>query len=221
MPTVLVTGANRGLGLEFARQYAADGWDVVATARRPGEAKELGEIEGVDVMTLDVADKGSIGFFVDALGDRPIDLFISNAGVYGSRDLDRQAWLDTFAVNAIAPTLLATRLKPNVARSDQKKMAVITSKMGSIADNTSGGSIVYRSSKAAVNAAWKSLAIDFRGDGIAVALLHPGWVQTDMGGPDALIDPPTSIAGMREVLDTLSIETSGRFVAYDGEEIGW
>ncbi|WP_299322069.1 SDR family oxidoreductase [Parasphingopyxis sp.] len=221
MPAMLVTGANRGIGLEFARQYAADGWSVIATARKPEAATELTAIGGVEVKQLDVADADSIDAFVAALGDRPIDLFVNNAGVYGSRDLDREDWLKTLEINSVAPTLLAARLKPNVAASEHKKMAVITSKMGSIADNGRGGAIIYRSSKAAVNAAWKSLAIDFADAGIAVVILHPGWVQTDMGGPNALIDVETSVSGLRAVIDALSLQTSGRFTAYDGSEIPW
>lgn len=220
MPTILITGANRGIGLELARQYAADGWSVIATARQPSEADELAALD-VETIMLDVADPTSVDAFIEKIGDRAIDVFLNNAGVYGSRELDREAWLETFAVNSIAPTLLAERLRPNVRKSDLKKMVVVTSKMGSIADNESGGSIVYRSSKAAVNAAWKSLAIDYRDDGIAVLMLHPGWVQTDMGGPNALIDTRESVAGMRKVIDRLSPETSGEFRAYDGAEIGW
>lgn len=221
MPTVLITGANRGIGLEFARQYAADGWTVIGTARKPDGADALRSVDPVEILRLDAADPGSLDDFTSALGDRPIDLFINNAGVYGSTDLDRDEWLRTFEVNSIAPTLLAERLRPNVAASAQKKMAVLTSKMGSIADNGSGGSIPYRSSKAAVNAAWKSLAIDYADDGIAVAMLHPGWVQTDMGGPNALIDTETSVNGMRAVLDKLSLESTGRFTAHDGSDLPW
>ncbi len=221
MPTALITGANRGIGLELAQRYADDGWSVIATAREPDKAAELGALEGVEILPLDVADPGSIDAFIDALGDRPIDLFVNNAGTYGSRDLDRSSWHYVFEVNTIAPTILAAKLKPNVAASEQKKMVVLTSKMGSMTDNTSGGSIIYRSSKAAVNAAWKSLAIDFADAGIAVLMIHPGWVRTDMGGPNALIDTATSAEGMREVIDGLGPHNSGRFMAYDGTEIGW
>lgn len=220
MPTLLVTGANRGIGLELARQYAAEGWAVIATAREPGEADDL-EATGCEIEALDVADEASVDAFLERLGDRPIDLFINNAGVGGGMDLSRETWLHTLEVNSVAPALLAQALKPNVAASQQKKMVVITSRMGSIGDNDSGGFWIYRSSKAAVNAAWKSIALDFRGDAIAVAMLHPGWVRTDMGGPNAQIDTETSVAGMRKVIDGLSVENSGEFRAYDGSEIGW
>ncbi|NNC73571.1 MAG: SDR family oxidoreductase [Sphingomonadaceae bacterium] len=221
MPTLLVTGANRGLGLEFASQYSADGWTVIGTAREPDKATELGALDNCATMQLDVADADSVDSFMNALGDRPLDLFISNAGTYGSREVDRGDWRKTLEVNTIAPTMLALRLKPNVMASERKKMAVLTSKMGSMTDNGSGGAIIYRSSKAAVNAAWKSLAIDFEDDGIAVVMLHPGWVQTDMGGPNALIDTKTSVSGMREVIGDLDLNSSGRFLAYDSAEIGW
>ncbi|MCA1748808.1 MAG: SDR family oxidoreductase [Parasphingopyxis sp.] len=220
MPTLLVTGANRGIGLELARQYAADGWEVVATAREPDKADELNDLD-CKVETLDVADQTSVDAFLERLGDRKIDLFINNAGVGGGLDLTRETWLHTLEVNSVAPALLARALKPNVAASDRKKMVVITSRMGSIADNDGGGFWVYRSSKAAVNAAWKSIALDFKGDGIAVAMLHPGWVQTDMGGPNAQIDTATSVAGMRKVIDGLSLDNTGEFRAYDGAAIDW
>ncbi|MGP1352351.1 MAG: SDR family oxidoreductase [Parasphingopyxis sp.] len=221
MPTILVTGANRGIGLEFAKQYASDGWSVIGTAREPDSAEELKAIGAVEILQLDVADADSVDAFADALGDRPVDLFINNAGVYGSDDLDRDDWLKTFEINTIAPTLLAERLKPNVAAGDQKKMAVISSMMGSIGDGNGSNAIIYRSSKAAVNAAWKALSNRYRDDGIAVAILHPGWVQTDMGGPNATIDPETSVSGMRAVLDGLSVRSTGRFTAYDGSQLPW
>ena len=221
MPTILVTGANRGIGLEFAKQYASDGWSVIGTAREPDAAEELKAIGAVEILQLDVADADSVDAFADTLGDRPVDLFINNAGVYGSDDLDRDDWLKTLEINTIAPTLLAERLKPNVAAGDQKKMAVISSMMGSIGDGNGSNAIIYRSSKAAVNAAWKALSNRYRDDGIAVAILHPGWVQTDMGGPNATIDTETSVTGMRAVLDGLSVQSTGRFTAYDGSQLPW
>ncbi|QLC25460.1 SDR family oxidoreductase [Parasphingopyxis algicola] len=221
MPTVLITGANRGIGLELAKQYAADGWTVIGTAREPEKADGLRAIGNAEVMQLDAADADSLDDFMAVLGDRPIDLFINNAGVYGSNDLDRDEWLKTFEINSIAPTLLAERLKPNVAASGQKKMAVLSSIMGSIGDGNGSSAIVYRSSKAAVNAAWKALSNRYREDGIAVAILHPGWVQTDMGGPNANIDVETSVTGLRAVLDKLSLQSTGRFTGYDGRQLPW
>lgn len=220
MPTVLITGANRGLGLEFARQYAADGWDVIATARDPDGAEELRQT-GAELHALDVADPSSIDALAERLRGRPIDVLIANAGVMGPAQPQAEGWAHTFAVNAIGPTLLARALRENVAASSERKMAAITSQMGSVADNSSGGYIPYRSSKAALNAAWKSLSIDLAGDGITVTLFHPGWVQTDMGGPGATLTPQDSVAGLRSQIAALDRSRSGRFVAYDGRELPW
>ena len=221
MPTVLITGASRGIGRELAEQYSADGWDVIATARDQGDIADLNSLDNVRAHRLDVKDAGEVDRFLAEIGEDPIDVFINNAGIYGPRQPERDGWLDLFEINVIAPTLLAQRLKDRVAASDTKTMAVLTSKMGSIADNGSGGSIPYRSSKAAVNAAWKSLAIDMKDEGIAIVMLHPGWVQTDMGGQNALIDTETSVCGLRERIAETSLDNSGRFVAYDGETIPW
>ncbi|MCJ7421092.1 SDR family oxidoreductase [Sphingomicrobium astaxanthinifaciens] len=221
MPTVLITGANRGIGRALTEQYAGAGWDVIATARADDDIAELDRIEGVRAHRLDVKEAGGIDRLVGELGDAAIDVFINNAGIYGPREPEREGWLELMEVNVIAPTLLALALRSNVARSDHRKMVVLTSKMGSIADNGSGGSIPYRSSKAAVNAAWKSLAHDLRDEGIAVAMLHPGWVETDMGGPNALIDTATSAAGLRQRIEETGLDNTGRFVAYDGQEIPW
>lgn len=219
MATVLISGANRGLGLEFARQYAADGWDVIATARRPEQADEL-RATGAEVHALDAADPASIRALADGMGGRPIDLLIANAGMMGPTAIDAEGWARTLQTNSIGPTLLANALKANVASSGHRKMVAITSQMGSIADNSSGGYIAYRSSKAALNAAWRSLSIDWRGE-VVLALFHPGWVQTDMGGPNASIDAATSVGGMRGVIDKLAPEQSGAFMTWDGRELPW
>ncbi len=221
MATVLITGANRGIGLQFAKDYAEAGWQVIGTSRNPDKASDLKSIEGAEVMRLSVANPHSVDNFFEELGERQIDLFISNAGSYGSRDLDKDSWIETLEVNTIAPTELAVRLKKNMENSEIKKMVVLSSQMGSMSDNDSGGSIIYRSSKAAVNAAWKSLSIDFRDDGIAIGILHPGWVQTDMGGENAKIDTETSVRGMMDVIENLNMENSGEFRVYDGSEMAW
>lgn len=218
MPSVLVTGANRGLGLEFVRQYAADGWRVIATCRDPDSAGELRAVAGdVRIEALDVADWAAVDAFPARLGE-DLDLFISNAGVGRADPLEAESWLRVLAVNAVAPTLLARALRDRIVPGG--KAVAITSKMGSIADNSSGGAIAYRSSKAALNAAWKSLAIDWSGR-ITVAMLHPGWVRTRMGGPNGLIDSPESVAGMRRAIEGLRPEDSGAFLDYDGSLIPW
>jgi NAD(P)-dependent dehydrogenase (short-subunit alcohol dehydrogenase family) len=217
MPTVLITGANSGIGLEFARQYAADSWSVVATARRPEAAGELNKL-GAEVWPLDAADPASINALAASLKDRGIDVLIANAGML-PRGVDAGEWAKAFATNCIGPTLLAKALKPNMVAGG--KMVAITSKMGSIADNDSGGAIAYRSSKAALNAAWRSLSIDWRGDDVTLAMLHPGWVQTDMGGAGAAIAPPTSVTDMRKTIAGLTPNQSGSFLNYDGQELPW
>nr|WP_254447718.1 SDR family oxidoreductase [Sphingomonas sp. ID1715] len=215
----MITGAGRGIGLEFVRQYAADGWDVIASARRPQEADAL-LATGAEVFALDAADPQSIAALAEQIGSRAIDVLIANAGIY-PQGLDVEGWLQAFATNSIGPTLLANALRANVAASSQRKMVAISSRMGSIADNSSGGAIAYRSSKAALNAAWHSLALELRKEGICMAVLHPGWVQTDMGGAGAMIDAQTSVSGLRQVIAGLSIEQTGRFFNYDGQELPW
>lgn len=219
MPTVLITGANRGLGLEFAKQYSGDGWDVVATARERSE--ELDGL-GLRVENLDMRDFDAVAAFGDRLDK--LDLLIANAGTYGPRSIttaeDAQGWSETFAVNSIAPFLLAQSVLPLIEQSQGKLIAVST-RMGSIEDNTSGGFIAYRSSKAALNAAWRSLAIDNRLKGVIAVMLHPGWVETRMGGPSAPLQPEQSIAGMRAVIDDLTPGQSGAFLSFDGSTIPW
>lgn len=220
MPTVLITGANRGLGLEFARQYMADGWTVIATARNPDAAAEL-QATGAEVHPLELADPASLGTLKAALGDRAIDVLIANAGMMGPLKFERDAWAETFLTNVIAPTELAIRLKPNVLASQQRRMIALSSTLGSIAGNDSGGMLAYRSSKAALNAAWRSLSLDWKDSGLKLAMLHPGWVKTDMGGPGAQIDAATSIAGLRKVIAGLAPSDSGSFLDYQGNRLDW
>lgn len=227
MPTCLITGANRGIGLEFVKQYAADGWKAIATCRHPEEAEQLNALEGdIQVHPLDVTDFARIEALARKLSGEPIDLLINNAGIYGPRvspydSIDYAAWADVLRVNTMSPLKVSAVFADAVARSGLKRIVTITSQMGSIADNSSGGSYIYRSSKAALNAAMKSLAHDIKGKQITVAVLHPGWVRTDMGGSGATIDPSESVAGMRQVIDGLRLEDSGRFLAYDGRELPW
>lgn len=219
MPHVLITGANRGLGLEFARQYKEAGWDVIATARQA--SPEL-EALSVRVETLDMQDLDAVERFGDRL-DR-LDLLIANAGTYGPREVttadEAREWAETFVVNTISPYLLAQSVLPLVEASSGKLIAVST-KMGSIEDNTSGGFIAYRSSKAALNAAWRNLAIEARNRGVIAATLHPGWVQTRMGGASAPLEPEESIAGMRKVIEGLTVDQSGAFLSYDRTTVPW
>jgi NAD(P)-dependent dehydrogenase (short-subunit alcohol dehydrogenase family) len=226
MPTVLVTGANRGLGLEFVRQYATDGWRVHACCRAPQKAGELKEVAGdVTVHPLDVADTASVAALARALHGESIDVLVNNAGVYGRRQslgrIDYDEWLDVLRTDTLAPVALTEALLPNLERGEGKRVALITSQMGSIADNTSGGVYAYRSAKAALNAAGRSLAVDLKPGGIIVLLLHPGWVRTDMGGSGGKIDAAESVAALRDGIADAKPAHSGRFFRYDGREIPW
>ncbi len=231
MKTVLVTGANRGLGLEFVRQYLQLGWRVVACCRKPDIADELNLLKKnfsgkLAIYSLDISDYAQIEVLADRSEIPPIDLLISNAGVYGSRrknfgDLDYVNWMETFKINCMAGIKLVESFIEHVVSGNDKKIIFISSLMGSIDDNNSGGSYIYRSTKAALNSVVKSLSRDLRAQGISVASVHPGWVLTDMGGPNALITPQESINGMRNVISDLNLESSGSFVNYDGRILNW
>ena len=230
MPRMLVTGANRGLGLEFVKQYAADGWTVDACCRSPEKATALHEMQEaapdtLKIHRLDVGDFDAVDRLSKELNGCPIELLINNAGIYrGARvspaDLDYEEWLDSFRVNTIAPIKMAEAFLPQLEAGAEHCVVNISSKMGSIADNTSGSSYPYRSSKAALNASVKSMSIDLKDKGVIVAM-HPGWVATDMGGANAPLSIPQSVASMRKVIGGLKIEDSGRFLAFDGEELPW
>ncbi len=232
MKTTLITGANRGIGLEFSRQFAADGWCVLACSRHPEKSDALNKLaakypEQITVHALDVADHEQIKRLAQTLANKSIDLLISNAGVYSGPkgcsfgDIDYEAWAYAFLVNTMAPLRMAEAFTPQIKRSSKKIIVTITSKMGSVADNSRGGSYIYRSSKSAVNMVVKSLAIDLRSIGIIAVLLHPGWVRTDMGGPSGLISTKQSVSGMRNVICQLVLSDSGKFIAYDGQIIPW
>jgi NAD(P)-dependent dehydrogenase (short-subunit alcohol dehydrogenase family) len=218
MPTVLITGANRGIGLEFARQYSSDGWDVLATARQP--SPDLDEL-GVHVEQLDMQDLDS----VVALGGRigRLDLLIANAGTWVPEQAetaqDGRAWSEMLTTNTIAPYLLARSVLRQVAGS-RGKLIALTSGMGSIAES-SGGYVPYRSSKAALNMAWHSLAIEAKRLGVVAAVIDPGWVKTRMGGANAPTPPEQSVADMRRLIERLGPDQSGGFLKRDGSRHQW
>jgi NAD(P)-dependent dehydrogenase (short-subunit alcohol dehydrogenase family) len=218
MPSVLITGANRGIGLEFARQYAADGGDVIATARR--SSPELNEL-GISVETLDLSDPDAVAGFADRISG-PLDLVITNAGTSNPKDPEGSGnardWQTMMMVNAIAPYQLGRSLLPRMTRNG--KMIAISSGMGSIADN-GGGWVPYRTSKAALNMAWSTLAIEARKQGVTVVALSPGWVKTRMGGAGAEITAEESVSDMRALIERLSIDDTGKFLRRDGSELPW
>ncbi|SMF94037.1 NAD(P)-dependent dehydrogenase, short-chain alcohol dehydrogenase family [Methylomagnum ishizawai] len=231
MTTVLITGANRGLGLEFCRQYAESGWRVLAGCREPETAGALRGLADsypqLSLHRLDLGQFGQIDALAQELADQPIDVLLSNAGVYGDSaqtgfgKLDYAAWRRVLDINLLAPVKLAEAFQPQLGLGSRKLIVALTSLMGSIADNTSGGSILYRSSKAALNAAMKSLSLELRPQGVGVLLLHPGWVKTDMGGPDAPTLPEASVAGMRRVIESYGPGDSGRFLDFQGRPLPW
>jgi len=216
MPTVLITGANRGIGLEFARQYAADGWEVIATARL--SSPELDAL-GVRVEPLDLSDADAVAAFGV---DRPLGLFIANAGTNHPMNPDGAQnalnWQVMMMVNAIAPYQLGRALLPKMAEGG--KMIAISSGMGSIGDNK-GGWVPYRTSKAALNMAWSCLALEASSRGVACVVLSPGWVKTRMGGASAEITPEQSVGDMRALIERLTIDDSGTFRRRDGSELPW
>jgi len=230
MSRVLITGANRGIGLEFARSFADEGWHVHACCRNPDRADNLKEIaEGtVGVVTLhklDVTDGLRVASLARTLADDHLDILINNAGVSGPRkpfgETDYDEWLPVFAVNTLAPMRMAERFVEHLERGERKLIVNISSRMGSVGDNSGGGSYIYRSSKAALNAVVKSMAIDLAPRGISAVAFHPGWVRTDMGGPNGQITPVESVKGMRAVMEKIRLGDSGKFFNYDGKIIPW
>jgi NAD(P)-dependent dehydrogenase (short-subunit alcohol dehydrogenase family) len=219
MPKVLITGANRGIGLEFARQYSAEGWDVIATARET--SAELAEL-GVWVEPLDLRDLDAVVALGEGL-DGPLDRLIANAGTMepenGDTPDDGRAWAEMLTVNCIAPYLLAKSVLRQVAAA-RGKLIALSSGMGSIGES-SGGYVPYRASKAALNMAWHSLAIEAKPLGVLAAALDPGWVKTRMGGPNALISAQQSVGDMRRLIERLGPAQSGGLLKRDGTPHAW
>lgn len=225
--TVLITGAGRGIGLALAREYLEAGWRVYACARSPEKAPALNALAAaaqgrLSVHPLDVTDARHIA----VLAGTPLDVLINNAGVYGGQrqgfgETDEQAWLDCLRTNLIAPMKMMEALVEQVAASERRIMACLSSKMGSMAENRSGGAYLYCSSKAALNAVVASAAIGLAPRGIIAVALHPGWVRTDMGGPEAPLDPQQSAGRLRRLLERIGPADSGRLLDIDGRIIPW
>lgn len=230
-PTVLITGASRGIGLEWVRQYAACGWRVLASCRRPEGAHALEALAGrhpeVSMHRLDVTDVEQLRTLQLDLEDARIDVLLNNAGVYLDKFLgdfggiDYEVWLRSLAVNTLGAVRVSEAFAAQVARSDKKLIVVTTSHMGSIADITAAGSYAYRSSKAALNAAMKGISQALAPRGVGILLLHPGWVKTRMGGPDAPYTPEQSVRGMRRLVEKFEPSMNARFFRFDGSEMPW
>ena len=224
MTTIMITGASRGLGLEFARQFYSEECRVIATCRNPKKANELNSIGDIDVHSLDVTDDKSVANLADKLRGENIDILINNAGVIGQRDgfgrLDYDIWAETMDTNVFGPMRVAEAFRDNVMNSEKKQMIFITSRMGSITEAVPNA-YVYRSSKAALNMAVKCLSVELEQQGLIAVLFHPGHVQTDMGGQAAPVMPHTSIEGMKNQIVALTRDDNGRFLSYDGHQIPW
>jgi NAD(P)-dependent dehydrogenase (short-subunit alcohol dehydrogenase family) len=232
MATILITGANRGIGLELTRQYAADGWNVLACCRSPENAHDLNKLAAasagkIAVCLLDVTNAAQRTSLAAQLKGQPIDILFNCAGVSGSWSTQgfgqchADEWLEVLNINVVTPMLMMQDFAANVALSERKIIANMSSKMGSLADNTSGGSYVYRSSKAALNMVNKSAAHDLARKGISVVLLHPGWVRTDMGGPNGELSVEESVVALKGNLANVTLADSGRFIDIDGSTIPW
>jgi NAD(P)-dependent dehydrogenase (short-subunit alcohol dehydrogenase family) len=231
MPAVLITGASRGLGFELAKQYAVEGWRVIACCRKPEDAIALKKLapsapDMVSVVAMDVADNDTVRNAALALKNVVVDILINSAGIAGvpqqsTGQIDYASWARVLDVNTMGPLRVLEAFTDNLARSERRLVVTITSGMGSLADNTSGGSIAYRSSKAAVNMVMRSAAIDLAPRGITCVLINPGWVKTDMGGPDATLSPQQSVSAMRRLIERLGPHDSGKFYNYDGREYPW
>ena len=228
MSTVLITGANRGLGYEFVKQYSENEFEVLACCRNRNNAKELKELaetsNKIRVYELDVGNVKAIKSLSQQLQNEKIDVLINNAGIYRSStvgNINYDEWVESFKVNTIAPYQIVENFLNQIMNSDLKKIVSITSKMGSIDDNTSGGSYIYRSSKTALNSMMRCLTHDLKNQGVATLTLHPGWVRTDMGGPGGWIDSFESVQGMIKQIDKLTIDDSGNYLDYAGKSINW
>ena len=227
MPNVLITGANRGIGLQLTKHYIEAGWEVIATYRNPegNEALQALASPQLTLLQADVNNDEGINKIASYFQGQGLDLLINNAGIYGPRDqtfgkVERQAWREILEVNTISPMMLAQSLADSLAQN-KGILAIISSKVGSIDDNTSGNAYMYRSSKTAVNQVIKCLSIDLGPRDITVVSLHPGWVRTDMGGPNGSIDVVESVTGLTNVIAHVSADQNGHFINYDGSPIPW
>ncbi|MGC1182380.1 SDR family oxidoreductase [Legionella sp.] len=226
MKNALITGANKGIGLEFARQLKSNGYYIIGCCRNPSQANNLNKFAD-EIIKLDVTIDDDIVSLKETLNNRPIDFLINNAGTSGEQgvtvgNISRENFIHVLNVNCISVIKICDALLPNVQKSQEKNILVISSRMGSISDNKQGRSYAYRSSKAALNCAMRSFAIDVEATGIHVMLIHPGWVKTDMGGPNALIDIQTSVTGMLNQAEQYFSKSHAEILhRFDGGTIAW
>ncbi|WP_261817743.1 SDR family oxidoreductase [Vibrio gallicus] len=229
MSVALITGANRGLGLEFVQQYLSKGWRVLAACRDPENATSLNKLAqngNVEILQLDVTDETSINQLGAVLTGQAIDHLVLNAGVLGTEcstlgNMTQVNWLEVLNINTVAPALLIQMLYNNVASSEHKTIVGISSRVASIGDNGSGNMYSYRTSKAALNQILVSAARNLSQYGIKTLAVHPGWVKTDMGGEDATFTPQQSVSGIIHQAQSLTLEQSGSFKVFDGSNIEW
>ncbi len=227
MPTVMITGANRGIGYEFARQYADDGWRVIACCRQPAAAEALLTLGGdIDIHALDVVEGASVAAAKTAIGDEPIDVLLNNAGFIGQRSgrlgaVDYDDWEVVLDINLIGPARVSAAFVDNVLTSPQKKLLTLSTRMASMTECVAADFMAYRTAKAATNMLTKLVANDLGPKGAIVAALHPGWVQTELGGPRAITPADESVGALRKVIGGLTAEDNGRFINFDGSTIPW
>jgi len=223
--TVLITGANRGIGLALAERFVKAGYQVIGTARKPAEATALAEL-GARVEQLDVASQSSVNALAKRLGGVNIDILVNNAGIVGHNsdsfaDLNIDQLQTVLDVNTLGPVRVTQALLPNIESSQRKVIANISSMMGSMELNTWGCCIGYRASKAALNSANKTLSLEFAKQGMIFVVLHPGYVQTDMNDGQGQITPEQSAAGLFQVITGLGPSDNGRFYDYSGKAMPW
>ncbi|HVY53516.1 MAG TPA: SDR family oxidoreductase [Gammaproteobacteria bacterium] len=236
MKTVLITGANRGLGLGLVKEFLQDGWRVYAACRHPDQAQELKQLTNaydaqLNLLKLDVREEQDIHQLAKDFADISLDILINNAGVmvdphdrsFSSQIGDVKAYylMESFKVNATGPLLLTQALLPSLIKSTNPIVVNMSSNLGSISHNHVGGVYGYRASKAALNAISKNMAVELKEKNIAVVALHPGWVKTDMGGPAATLTLAESVKPMQQLISNISMKDSGKFLDYKGEELEW